>query len=517
MAAANGSSSRDKRPPRVRLITTRKKKARSGLPPARSTPTSGTSRRIDDTATADHGRCDRPTVEANADADGNGQLILDYNVQDISANEEGVRVEYMTDAGRAWLPCTNASRPISEATNNGLRGRMVWMPDAGWHHAFVRVFVRDRAGNETVLERRVERPRVAQNPIQLASNIPQQYQNRMASQASPNTTPGYIAPGPVPGFPAANPAAAVPAPALPTPTLPTPAQPAAPAAGYTPAPAASYAPTYSPAATPPVPSTAAPVPNIGAPNFAAQPMQGPGLGQGFATGPAVAPNQNLPPAQYNAGPTAPGMTAPNMPSAPAPGQGFGQGQAYVPGQLPPAGASAAPGQVGTGVPQFGPTSVQNGGAPFGTGAAPTPNTAGPSVGNLPFPAITGTSIPGTSSVPSPEAGDFPPMVGPGNAPPSSAPAAAATPRQQPLSASEAMRPLAPEEIQAEGSGQNPANNTFTSADSNGSGTNNVNVPDPAAAGISPELPPASRCDPADLSNSAWNMKLNRLVHAASAT
>ncbi len=74
---------------------------------------------------------------SQADADGNGQLILDYNVQDISAQRRSVRVEYMTDAGRAWLPCTNASRPISEATNNGLRGRMVWMPDAGWHHAFV--------------------------------------------------------------------------------------------------------------------------------------------------------------------------------------------------------------------------------------------------------------------------------------------------------------------------------------------------------------------------------------------
>ncbi len=58
-----------------------------------------------------------------------------------------------------------------------------------------------------------------------------------------------------------------------------------------------------------------------------------------------------------------------------------------------------------------------------------------------------------------------------------------------------MRPLAPEEIQAEGSGQNPANNTFTSADSNGSGTNNVNVPDPAAAGISPELPPGEQVRP----------------------
>ncbi len=112
----------------------------------------------------------RPQVEANADADGNGQVILDYNVLDASPADEGVRVEYMTDVAQSWVPLNNASQPTNQQWDAGLKGRLVWIPQGAWRFAWVRLFVRDRAGNETVVERRIERPRLAQNGIQLASN-----------------------------------------------------------------------------------------------------------------------------------------------------------------------------------------------------------------------------------------------------------------------------------------------------------------------------------------------------------
>jgi hypothetical protein len=127
----------------------------------------------------------QPNVEAKVDADGNGQIILDYLIKDGSPTPEGIKVEYMTDAIRHFIPANATSQPSVQQTNDGLRGRLVWVPEGAWRHAQVRVSVKDRANNETLLVRQIERPRVAQNVVQLASNDNGPPRTQLAGQQVP--------------------------------------------------------------------------------------------------------------------------------------------------------------------------------------------------------------------------------------------------------------------------------------------------------------------------------------------
>ncbi|MEX0824721.1 MAG: hypothetical protein WD119_01065 [Pirellulaceae bacterium] len=109
-----------------------------------------------------------PQIEAKADADSDGQIIIQYRITDASPHADGIRVEYMSDAVHQWMPVETASQPRRQ-NENSLEGRIAWIPQSEWRRVSIRMMVRDQAGNQTVLTRQVERPRVAQQPFQLAS------------------------------------------------------------------------------------------------------------------------------------------------------------------------------------------------------------------------------------------------------------------------------------------------------------------------------------------------------------
>ncbi len=113
----------------------------------------------------------KPELSARVDADGNGQIILDFRISDDAPLADSLRVEYMTDAVRQWIPVTSASKPSFRESGEVIEGRMVWVPESQWRHVYVRVMVRDRAGNQSVVTKQVEKPRVAkqETPAQLAS------------------------------------------------------------------------------------------------------------------------------------------------------------------------------------------------------------------------------------------------------------------------------------------------------------------------------------------------------------
>ncbi|QEG43274.1 hypothetical protein [Roseimaritima ulvae] len=113
-----------------------------------------------------------PELEARADADGNGQVIVDYRIEDLAPLAESLRIEYMTDTVRQWMPVKSASQPIFREQKGAAEGRVVWVPEADWRHVYIRLIARDRAGNQTVLTRQVEKPRMATQPTpaQLASS-----------------------------------------------------------------------------------------------------------------------------------------------------------------------------------------------------------------------------------------------------------------------------------------------------------------------------------------------------------
>jgi len=70
------------------------------------------------------------------------------------------------------MPVKAASQPLFQESPGKAEGRIVWVPESDWRHVYIRMIVRDRAGNQTVLTRQVEKPRVAkqETPAQLASS-----------------------------------------------------------------------------------------------------------------------------------------------------------------------------------------------------------------------------------------------------------------------------------------------------------------------------------------------------------
>lgn len=111
-----------------------------------------------------------PQIEAHADADGSGQIVVDYRITDAGLQADALRLEYMTDAVRQWMPVQNVAQPVHRHQQGMVEGRLVWTPQSDWRHVSVCLIARDRAGNQTVLTRQVEKPRVAsQVPTQLAS------------------------------------------------------------------------------------------------------------------------------------------------------------------------------------------------------------------------------------------------------------------------------------------------------------------------------------------------------------
>ena len=76
---------------------------------------------------------------------------------------DAIRVEYMTDTVRQWMPVQDAAQPVHRQQQDAIEGRIVWTPQSDWRHVSLCLIARDRAGNQTVLTRQVEKPRVAKS------------------------------------------------------------------------------------------------------------------------------------------------------------------------------------------------------------------------------------------------------------------------------------------------------------------------------------------------------------------
>lgn len=147
-----------------------------------------------------------PQVQAKTDSDINGQIILDYAITDIAVDEGFLQLEYMTDAVRQWMPITVEGRPGRRPEDGALTGRITWKPQTDWRQVYVRMIVRDKAGNQTVFNEQVQRPRVASNPMSFASD-PRQPGTGMAAtsvsdRSAPrgNPMPMYSQPNPASGY-----------------------------------------------------------------------------------------------------------------------------------------------------------------------------------------------------------------------------------------------------------------------------------------------------------------------------
>jgi len=94
----------------------------------------------------------RPLVDLLADADADGKVTAVFSVEDATAAAQ-ITVHYVTDTLQQWQ--------TAKIDRDGQGGRFSLAPTDEWHLLSIRLRVLDAAGNETIVEKRVQRPRVA--------------------------------------------------------------------------------------------------------------------------------------------------------------------------------------------------------------------------------------------------------------------------------------------------------------------------------------------------------------------
>lgn len=97
----------------------------------------------------------KPVVELETDASADGRIDAKLIVDDATPIKEIV-LRYVTDKAKEWQR-VDASRLLAE-------GRLQFLPSQSWERMSMQLIATDKAGNQTIVNRLVQRPRVAELP-----------------------------------------------------------------------------------------------------------------------------------------------------------------------------------------------------------------------------------------------------------------------------------------------------------------------------------------------------------------
>lgn len=113
-----------------------------------------------------------PVMTVQAEADPAGTILLKFRISDAAPAVSQLQWMYLADSDRSeWITLPlDRSRLLSPAPGV-IEGTLQFTPPRDWRYVQLRGTVTDQAGNEAVLNKQVERPRVAAGvPAQLASS-----------------------------------------------------------------------------------------------------------------------------------------------------------------------------------------------------------------------------------------------------------------------------------------------------------------------------------------------------------
>lgn len=137
-----------------------------------------------------------PIVELIADASAEGKVIAEFLVEDATGVEQ-MSVHYVTDVTRQWQTAS-----IGRTAQGG---RFALDPQDRWQELSLRLRVLDRAGNETIVTKRIQKPRVATKDSNRFAAAPSREETpAMQAMAEPRPT---LASSPAPNMNPAKPQA----------------------------------------------------------------------------------------------------------------------------------------------------------------------------------------------------------------------------------------------------------------------------------------------------------------------
>lgn len=105
-----------------------------------------------------------PELTMTADADASGLVTLDYAILDLSAANENLQLHYMIDTDRTqWHPVDTSRHTTQRDSNGAVHGRIAFQPVADYRYINLRLMAVDQAGNQSVQNRQLEKPRLARS------------------------------------------------------------------------------------------------------------------------------------------------------------------------------------------------------------------------------------------------------------------------------------------------------------------------------------------------------------------
>ncbi len=102
----------------------------------------------------------QPQVEFSARAGEGGDIITSWQAFDQNLDAASLKIEYQDGVGQPWKPVA-VKTPRDGVLRTNLDGQMSWWPSAESPTVNIRAEMRDRAGNLTVVNRRLLLPTVA--------------------------------------------------------------------------------------------------------------------------------------------------------------------------------------------------------------------------------------------------------------------------------------------------------------------------------------------------------------------
>jgi hypothetical protein len=111
-----------------------------------------------------------PRLDLQSSAEANGFVSVHFTVEDMAASTSGIQVYYRTDTPDAsWLTLDQARFRWMKNEGSQFEGEISFDPQVDWRRISIHAVATDQAGNQTTVQRIVERPRVAGTQARLAS------------------------------------------------------------------------------------------------------------------------------------------------------------------------------------------------------------------------------------------------------------------------------------------------------------------------------------------------------------
>jgi hypothetical protein len=129
----------------------------------------------------------KPQADLQVSVTSNGAVAATLLCSDEAISAESIRVEYSVDQSRQWTLVTDIVGSTAASDTGRLQVSAEIVPPEPWHQISVRASVDDLAGNNTIVTRQIDKPRIAAGQMRLATSKASSNGSSPSPSPSPST------------------------------------------------------------------------------------------------------------------------------------------------------------------------------------------------------------------------------------------------------------------------------------------------------------------------------------------